>query len=109
MSTRCLTVFFEEDGKKEIAVMYRHCGGYPEGHGTELKEFLAGKKITNGIGADTEFNGMGCLAAAVVQFFKDGPGGIYLMPAGTRGVGEEYIYEVRGKVGKPATIKTRKR
>ena len=51
MGTRSLTVFNDEDGK-EIAVMYRQFDGYPSGHGTELAEFLAGKKMVNGFNSD---------------------------------------------------------
>lgn len=95
MSTRCLTIFMDDE--TEIAVMYRHCDGYPAGHGHELAEFLMGKIIVNGIGTEdnsTIFNGMGCLAASVVAHFKDGPGNIYLYPAGTRDVWEDYTYIV---------------
>lgn len=102
MGTRSLTVFMDDrwnddDPEQEIVVMYRQMDGYPEGHGKDLAEFLAKGKLVNGIGMDAGvvFNGMGCLAAQVVTHFKDGPGGFYLHPAGTRDVGEEYIYIVR--------------
>ena len=101
MGTRSLTVFVE-DGK-EFAVMYRQMDGYPNGgHGQELAEFLAGRKIVNGISmADGPriANGMGCLAAQVVAHFKDEPGSIYLMAPGTRAVWEEFIYRVSGGAG----------
>lgn len=105
MGTRCLTVF--KDGKQEIVVMYRQSDGYPDGHGKELADFLKGKTIVNGMSGepeDTIFNGMGCLAASVVAKFKDGPGGIYLHPPGTRNCGEEYIYTVSGETGEEPTI-----
>ena len=106
MGTRCLTVFKEEDGT-EIAVMYRQMDGYPAGHGQELTDFLADKVIVNGIGTETAseaFNGMHCLAASVVAHFKDGIGSFYLYPAGTRGIGEEYIYTVTQSDGRPFII-----
>ena len=111
MSTRSLTVFKDETGA-EIAVLYRQCDGYPEGHGKELKNFLKGKKILNGISLDSDitnaFNGMGCLTAAAIAHFKKELGQFYLYPAGTRNCGEEYIYTVSGKTGdKKATIKTK--
>ncbi|KKL22225.1 hypothetical protein LCGC14_2437560 [marine sediment metagenome] len=110
MGTRCLTVFKEEDGT-EIAVMYRQMDGYPSGHGQELADFLAGKALVNGIGADdskdTAFNGMHCLAASVVAHFKKDLGSVYLYPAGTRDVGEEYTYTVTGRMGEKPTIKTK--
>ena len=108
MSTRCLTVF-KNSGGKEIAVLYRHMDGYPEGHGKELRKFLKGKPITNGIryGEKEGFNGMECLTASVVSHFKEGIGQFYLYPAGTRDIGEEYIYTVIGKYGdNEAKIKT---
>jgi hypothetical protein len=107
MGTRCLTVFKEEDGT-EIAVLYRQHDGYPDGHGQELADFLAGKVIINGIGGDatkdTAFNGMHCLAASVIAHFKDDIGSFYLYPAGTRGMDEEYIYTVTESGGKPFVI-----
>lgn len=104
MGTRCLTVFQEEDGT-EIAVLYRQMDGYPDGHGKELADFLAGHRIVNGISGgankDNAFNTIHCLAARVVAHFKDDIGGFYLYPAGTRDVGEEYIYTVTNKDGLP--------
>ena len=107
MSTRSLTVLPGRDG--ETAVMYRHSDGYPSGHGRELAEFLVRKTITDGIPyrrdghdfTDAEraltFNGPEDLAAALVTHFKnavDGPGEVYLYPAGTRDMGEEYVYTI---------------
>ena len=105
MGTRCLTVFADEN-EKEIAVLYRQFDGYPGGHGVELAEILCPKGrdrgISNGISGD-KFNGAGCLAAEVVGRFKvlkvlgrsELAGGFYLEPAGTRDVGEEFVYTVR--------------
>lgn len=98
MGTRSLTVFkndYDWSGE-EIVVMYRQYDGYPEGHGMELARFLSKGKMVNGLSSSVpvQFNGMGCLAAQVVAHFKDGAGGFYLYPGGTRDVGEEYIYEV---------------
>jgi hypothetical protein len=93
MGTRSLTVFM--DGEKELAVLYRHMDGYPKGHGADLKSVFGNCEIVNGIGGPTKHriaNGMDCLAAQVIAHFKTGPGSIYLMAAGTRDVGEEFIY-----------------
>ena len=108
MGTRCLTVFKEEDGT-EIAVLYRQMDGYPDGHGQELADFLAGKAIVNGISSmePPAFNGMHCLAASVVAHFKDHIGAFYLYPAGTRDIGEDYIYTVTGKVGGKPIVEVR--
>lgn len=105
MGTRCLTIFKEEDGT-EIAVLYRQFDGSPDGHGKELKEFLADRPIVDGYNESTThgFNGMGCLAAQVVAHFKDGIGKFYLYPAGTRNCGEEYTYTVTESGGKPFII-----
>ena len=39
-------------------------------------------------------NGMSCLAAQLVSYFKDEPGGFYLYRADTRDIGEEYVYTI---------------
>lgn len=99
MGTRCLTIVEDEQGK-ELVTLYRQFDGYPEGHGAELKSFLHGFHIVNGISdrnAKKTANGAGCLAAQLVTHFKSQSrlGGFYLYPQGTRDVGEEYIYRVR--------------
>ena len=95
MGTRSLTII--TDGTKEIAVMYRQHDGYPDGHGAELARFLDGMRIVNGLGpddCDKVANGAACLAAQIVGAFKTGPGNLYLYPAGTRDVWEDYTYSV---------------
>ena len=111
MGTRSLTVMQTSwEDHKEIAVLYRQFDGYPSGHGAELKEFLSGFKITNGLSlagspAKTA-NGGDCLAAQLVAHFKGNvPGHFYLYPAGTRDVGEEYIYTVIPTVGEEVRLK----
>ncbi len=120
MGTRSLTVFQEGDGGKEIAVMYRQFDGYPEGHGLDLCNFLKDCIVVNGIPCGMKLeegqfvaNGMGCLTAYVVGYFKfdcgtpedirklnrrapglDTAGNIYLYPAETRDCWEEYVYYV---------------
>lgn len=105
MGTRSLTRVFEtyrneEKNKQEkiqLVNMYRQYDGYPEGHGTELADFLKGGKVVNGIGADekhTVFNGAGCLAAQMIAHFKDGAGGIYIEPITAKNCGQEYEYEI---------------
>lgn len=96
MGTRCLTIFKEADGE-EIAVLYRQIDGHPEGHGDELDRFLEEKTLVNGLPMKDNpvlANGMPCLAAQVVAHFKTEPGSFYLHPAGTRNIGEEYLYTV---------------
>ncbi len=93
MGTRCLTII--SDGADILCNIYRQFDGYPEGHGVDLAEMLKDNKLVNGLGGDNNvFNGMGCLAAAVISKLKDGPGNIYLYPIRARDVGEEFIYEI---------------
>ncbi len=105
MGTRSLTVVVDKswDKTKEICVMYRQFDGYPSGHGAELKEFLDGMVVINGIPGDPPkkfANGIPCLAAQLIaNFKKDQKGGFYLHAAGTRDCGEEYVYTISGKFG----------
>ena len=94
MSTRSITILM--DGDTEIAVLYRHCDGYPTGQGADLLRILAGKKCVNGIsGKGPQINGAGDMAAQVVAGLKgDSGGNFYLYPPGTRDVWEEYTYTV---------------
>lgn len=101
MGTRSLTVV-EDDKGKEIVVMYCQMDGYVHGgHGEALIRFLMNRRVINGYNSDDRkqerqpFNGMGCLAAALIAHFKEGIGDTYLYPAGTRDCGEEFIYTIR--------------
>lgn len=103
MSTRSITIFEDERGE-EIACLYRHHDGYPEGHGVELlKAIGSSASVGNGIGLNagpSYYNGMSDLAVRVITKLKNlnggpkDPGGFYLYPAGTTNVGEEYRYRV---------------
>ena len=108
MGTRSLTVFLDELDR-EIVVMHRQMDGYPDGHGIDLAEFLKQFKVVNGIpvGETAKIaNGANCLAALTISYFKeDTPGNIYLHAAGSRDLGEEYIYYVKVKTGEPIKIK----
>lgn len=125
MGTRSLTVFIDEHSKKEIVVMYRQFDGYIEWYGKRLCEYLQSfDEVVNGMQGETTkiANGMSCLSAQVIMHMKsqithydynnrvfnpetgdtepallkgNHEGGIYLYPAGTREVGEEYIYVVK--------------
>ena len=97
MGTRCLTVINDNDLMEEICVIYRQHDGYPRGHGLELYNFLDKFYIVNGIGLNDErkiANGMSCLAAQLIAHFKEGAGSIYIHQAGTRDIGESYIYVI---------------
>jgi len=61
-------------------------------------------KLVNWFNPDRDknnFNGMECLAAQAVSYFKKEIGEFYLYPAGTRNVGEEFIYYIKNLNGKP--------
>ena len=97
MGTRSLTTFKEDHTNEEIVVLYRQYDGYPEGHGIDLFRFLNKMNMVNGIvGGEKRkiSNGMSCLAAQMVSYFKEEPGGFYLYRADTRDVGEEYVYTI---------------
>ena len=96
MGTRSLTIFNNEWDNEEIVVLYRQYDGYPTGHGRDLLNFLNNMKIVNGMNSKNEklkiANGMGCLSAQVIAYLKEAPGDFYLHSAGTRDIGEEFIY-----------------
>jgi hypothetical protein len=104
MGTRSTTIFIEKNNPKEgskkpqlkkICKFYRQYDGYPEGNGMEIATFLADGELVNGFGGNTkQFNGVGCLAAQVIDHLKDGVGNIYMIPV-TDG-GEEYNYTITG-------------
>lgn len=101
MGTRSITAFIRKDesGKeKRYATIYRQYDGYPKGHGRDLAEFISGGKMVNGLPIGKPggliFNGMGCMAAAVVAHLKKEPGGIYLEPEDTELFDDDYTYLV---------------
>ena len=97
MGTRSLTTFKEDHTDEEIVVLYRQYDGYPEGHGIDLFRFLNKMNMVNGMKPQQKrktSNGMSCLAAQMIAYFKDEPGGFYLYRADTRDVGEEYVYTI---------------
>ena len=105
MGTRTL-VHIKED-KKTIATIYRQYDGYPTGMGDDIKEILNHGMVTilNGFGGQTipsHFNGMGCLAAFLIGELKQKKiGNVYIFPANSKDVGEDFTYtlsEVDGKV-----------
>jgi hypothetical protein len=96
MGTRSLTFVYDEFRDTPIINLYRQYDGYMEGHGRELAEFLHGKRITNGIGADSTntANGMGCLAAQLVASCKTEVGNFYLYPVTMKDCGQDYVYHI---------------
>jgi hypothetical protein len=97
MGTRSLTYVFDQNNDP-IVCMYRHFDGYPSGHGSELAQFLNSGEVVNGIPVSVKkrlFNGMGCLAAQMVDEFKNETGNIYLVSTKLKqDCWQEYEYHV---------------
>ena len=89
-------VSFSIEPYKTIVDIYHHWDGYPEGLGVTLAYYLEEKKITNGLSSkdneDLIFNGMGCLAASIVAYLKDGPGDVYIEPRESHGWIDDQYY-----------------
>lgn len=100
MGTSSITHVFNEDGVLLVSLQGQ-MDGYLEGHGKELVDFIDGKKIINGItpGKDlsNSFNGMECLAAALVAHFKTSIGDYYLAVPVDEMEDEldDYVYRVK--------------
>ena len=96
--------------KKSIINMYQQYDGYPSYMGVKLAEFVKPIKIVNGMSGDVKMgkiaNGAGCLAAQLVQKFKQDVGYTYLYECeGEPGYSqEEYIYTLYPKEGEPTYI-----
>ena len=101
MSTRALVKFVNKKGKN-VATIYKHFDGYPEGFGLDLANFLSDMVIVEGIDLVHKghvANGMECLAAQVVAFFKQGVGDVYLYPSDTleSDTDVNYVYIIKDK------------
>lgn len=95
MSTRSVTKVF--DGDSQVAAIYRHHDGYPEGHGKWLIAQLADKHVVNGYSSaaklpeEQRLNGPGRVAAFIVaKLFEDGHDPDILSPGVEAGVAYEY-------------------
>mgnify|MGYP003147111570 CR=1 FL=1 len=104
MGTRSLTKVIQKwedkngkEKRKPITCMYRQYDGHIDSHGQELAEFLEPFTVVNGMGLNEKrkiANGMDCLAAQLIAYFKKEPGNIYLMHPDSDDVWEEYLYEI---------------
>ena len=94
MGTRSLTHIIED--KETLTTIYRQFDGYMSGHGSDLANYLADKKIVNGYGSDTTniANGMGCLSAQLIAHLKTDVGNVYKYPPDTKDCWEEYTYYI---------------
>jgi hypothetical protein len=93
MGTRSKTTVFDEQNKPVLS-FYRQMDGYYGGMGQELQDFLSEMVIINGYGSGTSVktaNGMTCLAAQLVAYFKDGIGLVYICPHDDE---QEYNYDI---------------
>jgi hypothetical protein len=62
-----------------VVSIYRHCDGYPSGHGQDLYNFLKDGKLLNCSTEGKTWNGMGNLAAKLVaQLVNEGVGLVVL-------------------------------
>jgi len=93
MGTRSITNIIE-DGKTLLTI-YRQYDGYPTGMGADIQNVLKGRAIVNGYNdPENQCNGMGCAAAMLIAGLKDGCGNVYIYPADSADVGEDYIYNL---------------
>ena len=104
MGTR--TLVHIKDGKKTIATIYRQYDGYPTGMGDDIKEILNNGfvRILNGYSlghqVPSQFNGMGCLTAYLIGELKQKKiGNVYVYPANSKDVGEDYTYTISEDLG----------
>jgi len=101
MSTRSIThIHAAKDLDPDEGIVcsfYRHCDGYPEGHGKDLTEWLKEKHLVNGIGKDfvpgRDFNRAGTMAVPLMQHIQE-ISGCEVVPTGSSDYGEEYTYHV---------------
>ncbi len=99
MSTRSITHIHEAHTGEEaiICSFYRHCDGYPDGHGKDLIKWLEGKKLVNGISTGfkegRDFNRAGAMAIPLMQYIQE-VSGCEVIPTGSAGMWEEYTYNV---------------
>ena len=98
MSTRSITHIHEMDSLRDeiICSFFRHCDGYPSGHGDDLAKWLADKRLVNGIGQDFErgrdFNRAGTMAVPLMAHIQ-AVSGCEVIPSGSDG-DSQYVYDV---------------
>jgi len=108
MGTRSTTSFYKRDHKhgtpQHLLTYYRQYDGYPTYYGSQLAEFIDNCEIVNGfttaMKGGTHANGVGCLVAQILMYWKNndgqyntGLGGLYIQPESTKN-GEAYHYDV---------------
>lgn len=101
MGTRSITHVHQmesmENGENVVCSFFRHWDGYPTGHGQDLANWLKGKKLTNGIGADfdpnTMFNRAGTMAIKLANHIQD-LSGAEMIPTGGDDMWEDFTYDI---------------
>lgn len=72
MGTHAATYVHDEEGKLLVTIL-RSQDGYPRCHGVALAEFFKGKIVVNSNPAKSRLNGMGEVAAKLIEFLlKEG-------------------------------------
>lgn len=94
----CGIYIFNERNEKLVTIFCKEGGDF-DVMGVKLKEFLSEYKINkvstiniSDKNATKEADGMGCLAAQVIAYIKDGVGSVYIS---TDNIGPEYNYYIR--------------
>lgn len=102
MSTRSVTHIHKmqsiQDGLEAIVyTFFRHSDGYPSGHGSNLVEYLIGKKLVNGKGIDftigRDFNRAGTMAIPLMMHIQN-ISGAESIPTGTKTSDTEFVYDI---------------
>jgi hypothetical protein len=100
MGTRARINILDHD--KTLVSIYRQFDGYPSGLGQEVADFGSTLTIVNGYTStgEDQANGMGCFAAQLIKYLKDGIGNVYIRDTSDESQGEEYSYNLSEKEGK---------
>jgi len=101
MSTRSVTNIHEMKSLSEeeriVCTFFRHCDGYPDGMGKDLAGYLEDKNLVNGIGMDyvkgRDFNRAGTISIPLMSYIQE-LSGAEVMPTGSNGGDEDYIYDI---------------
>lgn len=101
MSTRSITHIYEMQNlrpDKIVCSFFRHCDGYPSGHGQDLAEWLKDKALVNGIGDNfvvgRDFNRAGTMAVQLMAHIQ-ALSGCEVIPTGSTTSDQEYTYHVK--------------
>lgn len=94
MGTHAATYVHDEEGKLLVTIL-RSQDGYPRCHGAALAEFFKGKIVVNGNPAKSRLNGMGEVAAKLIEFLLKEGHRIYIV-AEAPTCNYEYTIKLKG-------------